>query len=386
MLNSPLVEIPLARFITLDSSMVGHVAHDYFSSDVSRRKTATKFLNNLTDSGFVPFLCWHRFEELLRHQDHKVVSDRMDFLRLLPHVAWISITEGEGLGSILDMLILESRVVLDNPELSVKGVRDQVRNTLISFGTGEQAVEPYKEIWPELRPYLWEREARAREIVAISKTKAADISQGKAANIINGRVRPESEAQKTLQHLQVLMANEIRSRGDKRIPNANTVASDYFCEIEREGRSFYAGQEHPILDYLQQIGVDPHEIHSKMSIGELTELAEFRSKLRVAHRQIGGTWEELKRVVTPDKVPSWIVESSLKKYGQDQPERKGSELNDRFLACLSLYTDLTYVDKRTKEDFRRVFQKDANLQSLVHRIEKVRPYQRVYQHISDLDF
>lgn len=386
MLNSPLVEIPLARFIALDSSMVGHIARDYFSLDESRRKMATKFLNNLTDSGFVPFLCWHQFEELLKHQDHKVVSDRMAFLRLLPHVAWLSTAEGDGFGSIIDMLVSESKVAFDNPTLSVEGVRDQVRNTLISFGTGEQAVDPYEEIWFELRPYLWEREARAREIVAITKNKTADVSREKAANFINGHIRPESEAQKTLQHLQALMTDEIRSRGDKRIPNANSVASEFFCEIEREGRSLYSGKEQPVLDYLQQIGVDPHEVHKKMHMGELTELAEFRSKLRVAQRQIGGSWEELKRVVTPDRVPSWIVENSLKKYGQDHSERKGSELNDRFLACLSLYADLTYVDKRTKEDFRRVFKKDANLQALVHRIEKVRPYQRVHQHISELDF
>jgi hypothetical protein len=43
----------------------------------------------------------------------------------------------------------------------------------------------------------------------------------------------------------------------------------------------------------------------------------------------------------------------MRRYSQDQPERKGSELNDTHMLCLAPYADQTFVDKRTLESARR---------------------------------
>ena len=44
-----------------------------------------------------------------------------------------------------------------------------------------------------------------------------------------------------------------------------------------------------------------------------------------------------------------MIEECMRAHAQDQPERKGSDLNDTHLLCLAPYADVTYVDKRTLE-------------------------------------
>ena len=48
-----------------------------------------------------------------------------------------------------------------------------------------------------------------------------------------------------------------------------------------------------------------------------------------------------------------VIEESMRRHAQDQPERKGSELNDTHLLCLAPYVDRTFVDKRSLESARR---------------------------------
>ena len=60
----------------------------------------------------------------------------------------------------------------------------------------------------------------------------------------------------------------------------------------------------------------------------------------------------------------------------------GSELADRYLACLAAYADVTYVDKRTHEASRQARQKSKVFASLVHRIEKAGEYGKIAGQLS----
>jgi hypothetical protein len=383
--NRSKLDILPVKFIALDSSLIGNIAHDFFSSKKHNREKANNFLESLTVHGFVPILCWHQFEELIKHTDRDVVSNRIAFLRSLPLVAWISSANNQaGLGSIVDILAFEAKVAYEFPTFSVEQVRDHVLSTIIRVGAGEHAITPYIDIWEDLRPPLWQQERRAREIVAISRAKLNDISEDKAADFVHGRIRPLDEAMLRLQAQQSLLANDIKNRGDKRIPDANSVASKFYQEVAEENITFYPGRSRPGLAYLQKLDIDEEDIHPDTLMGELMELAEFRKKLHVAHQYINVPWTELKRSVTPNRIPSWLIENSLKKHGQDLPERKGSELNDNHLACLSAYVDLSYVDKRTKENFRRALEKNTNLGKIIKRIEKASNYDQVRHDLDKL--
>lgn len=374
-----------ARFIALDSSILGHLATDYFASDAATRKNSKNFLGCLGDNGFIPLLCWHHFEELIKHRDDEVVKDRFDFLRTLPQVAWVPVTDGDGFGSIVDLLVAECRAALHGGEMSAREVRDQTRNSLIRFGTGAEAVAPYEELWPYLQPSLWEYEERVREIVAISRTEEViDISKVPLSSFMNGAVRARPDAIKLLSQFQAKMAQEIQRCGDKRIPNPSIVASQFYGRITDESDIFYTNVD-GIQRYLNILEVDIDELGPNALMGDVMKLAEFRKKLKVAHRAFRIPWEFFKKSIKPEQIPSWIIESSLRTYAQKQTEHKGSELNDRHLACLAPYADLIYVDKRVKEDFKRASQKNSVLRGLLNQVERVRPYNRLQEQIEAID-
>jgi hypothetical protein len=68
----------------------------------------------------------------------------------------------------------------------------------------------------------------------------------------------------------------------------------------------------------------------------------------------------------------------------DTSEWDGSELADRYMACLAAYADITYVDKRTHEGSRQARQKSKVFASLVRRIEKAGGYSEIADHLSPL--
>jgi hypothetical protein len=75
-----------------------------------------------------------------------------------------------------------------------------------------------------------------------------------------------------------------------------------------------------------------------------------------------------------ERLPSWLIERALHQHGQVRSERKGSDLNDGYLAVWAAYTDQIYVDKRVAEDFRRALTKDASIGALIGKVSKAAHY------------
>ena len=378
-----------AKFIALDSSILGYLAKDYFSTDVTKRKDAEKFLKCLADNAFIPFLCLHHFHELIKYRDDKIALDRFNFLRSIPQVAWVSTTKDNQLGSIVDVLVAECRTALQENKLSALEVRDKTVMSLIRFGTGIEAMSSYEEIWESghpYRPHLWQQEERTRETVVIRRSKINDISKEPISRFMNGTIREQKEANTFFNHSITRMTEEIQNHGDKRILNPNEVASSFYNEIADSDEVFHlknGGLQH-LLNYHE---IDIEELGENALMEDLLNLIDFQAKLKVAHKKFNMPWQSFKKSIRPEQIPSWVIESSLFLHSQEQPEHKGSELNDYWLGCLSPYVDLIYVDKRVKNDFERAFRKAPALCELLNRvkIEKVRPYASLQEQIERMD-
>jgi hypothetical protein len=104
----------------------------------------------------------------------------------------------------------------------------------------------------------------------------------------------------------------------------------------------------------------------------------------VLNRSLNLPFEELKARVKEDRVPSGIISSAITRHHPDTREWDGSELADRYLACLAAYADVTYVDKRTHEASRRARQKSATFASIVRRMEKSGGYSEIAKQLSVL--
>lgn len=121
-------------------------------------------------------------------------------------------------------------------------------------------------------------------------------------------------------------------------------------------------------------GIEAADIGPATTLGDLDDIGIFRNQLKVAAEALGLSWPLLKQQVRMEQFPSSIIDRALRRYGQDVPERKGSELTDGHLACLAAYADLTFVDKRTKENLRQASQKSAAFASVVRAVEKAAGY------------
>ena len=106
------------------------------------------------------------------------------------------------------------------------------------------------------------------------------------------------------------------------------------------------------------------------------------AKLFVLNEHLGLPWPELKARVTEDRLPSGVIQSALARFRPDTLDRKGSDLTDGYLACLSGYADFTYMDKRTHEAFRIARQRSREFGALVRRVEKARDYQEIIEQLS----
>lgn len=371
----------------MDSSILGNLARDYFSGDGSKRKSVHTFIECLGLGGVVPFLCWHQLEELIKHKNYDVARNRVSFIKKLPNAAWIaSSANGETLGSVVDLLRAECETILAHPDYTVRQVRDATRRVILRFGSGAEALEAYDDIWPVIRPQLWEAEDRARETVAISRADVVDISEEKLSSYLAGSIRGQQDTKAILDALRGIMASEIKSRGDSRITDPTAVARKFYSEIEEVGAEYLAAAGAGPEDALNHFGVSINDFGPEARMKDVMAMSEFRSKLKVVHKYFSLSWEQFQRSVAQHQVPSWTVQNSLFLHGQRRSEHKGSELNDRYLASFSPYCELTYVDSQVKEDFRRALSKSARLAEVMNAIEKVTTIERIQEKVRRGDF
>lgn len=370
------------RLVALDTSLLSAVARDAFSRLPGQREHASAFVNSLGKLGCVVLLCWHHIEEQIAYHDPKVVADRLAFIRSLPLLAWVSSASGdEGLGSIVDILALEVSAALAL-NAGFGAVRDRVAEKLIKFGTGEQMLRPYENYWSVLQEQARARQEKTRDIVAISRSKYNDMSKIKLTDLEKAGARRPAERERHFDLLNERLAEDILLRGDKRIKNPVASAERFFDDVKSRAAAVTLGASNPTHQIMRLHGVDPSEMEPDATPEDVGKLSAFRKRLRIVSEILAIPFDELKAGITEDQLPSCVIQDAINRYRQDTPERKGSELTDNYLACLSAYVDVTYVDKRTLENFRRVEQKCPELKPLLRRVEKASNYQMIAAQLS----
>jgi hypothetical protein len=295
----------------------------------------------------------------------------------LPLLAWVSSASGEeGLGSIVDILAVEVSAALDQ-DAGAGAVRDHAADRLIKFGTGEQMLRPYESHWSILQEQARARQERTRDIVAISRSKYNAMSKVRLTDLEKAKVRRPAERERHFDLLNERLAEDIRLRGDKRIENPAASAGRFFDDVKSRAAAIKSDESNPTHQIMRLHGVDPSEMGADATPEDVGRLSAFRHRLLIVSEILAIPFDELKANITEDQLPSCIIQDAIDRYRQDTPERKGSELTDNHLACLSAYADVTYVDKRTLENFRRVEQKCPELKPLVRRVEKANNYQLI---------
>ena len=372
------MSILVPKFIALDTAHLGELAKDACSSDADRRKAAAAFGESLDERGGVVLVCWHHIEELLQHRGESVVRDRVSFLQSLRMVAWIDSFGGATVpGSIADITIHEIAVAFQTPDANARAVRDAVARKVFRIDSGANAIAPFLAEWDLLKAFFEHHQHRARDIVAISRSDFAGISKTKVIDWVEGALRSPEDIERQFERLYRRLAVDIQDRGDKRIADPALSAARFLEDVRLTGVTAISKKSDPAIQLLKAMDIDVSEIGPEMTMDDLGDLSAFRKQLRLASEMLRVPFSALKARVKESQIPSCVLQGALRRYGQDTPERKGSDLTDRHLACLAIYAGMTYVDKRTLENLTRARRKAPEISRLIGRVGKARTYRRI---------
>ena len=181
------------------------------------------------------------------------------------------------------------------------------------------------------------------------------------------------------------LAAEISARGDKRIPDPRAMATEFMQQVADDGFAVTGGSRHaPAVQLLVNAGLDPEDIDPSATFRQTMDLLMFHRRLRLVAESFELPWAELKRRALRHSLPSVRLEDALRLYAHDQPERKGSELNDTHLLCLSPYAHLTCVDKRTLESLRRARIKCPDLDQFLGKVIRASTYSSLASMLAEL--
>jgi hypothetical protein len=362
------------RFVAFDTNQLGNWCRERKSSDRSARLRAARFEESLASAGIIPLLTWHHLEELLAIENQDAAASRIAFLSGLPLVAWIaSANDQMTLGGIVDVLAAEVAAALTYSPSSALTTRDLAAQSLIRVGSGQEAMTPFIEIWRDLQLLFWARAKNNRAHVAVVESQTFDISDRKVADLLNGRLRAGTDLERQLHGMGSAMSDDIAKRGDKRISNPAAVADWFMGEVVHMAMPWTGNARDLVLRGLAQMDVEPGDIEPDTTMADIGALSVFRKRVRVAALSAGLS-ETRARRLPMDVFPSWLIDEALNSHAQDQAERKGSNLTDRYLAALAPYADMLFVDKRTMETFRRVFAKSPDVAQLVRDVRRATNY------------
>jgi hypothetical protein len=366
------------RYLAMDSSHLGQWVRDRTSPRPTDRAAAADFERWLEANGYVLFLCLHHLEELVRHEDRRVALSRLRFIGSLKFLAWIGSAHCDrGLGTVVTMLAEEARAAMENPGADAVQVRDLAASRLIRAGTGEDAIGPDPDIWLLMQPVFAEQSEGAQQLMAFSRSNLVDIADKKISELMTGGVRRGAELDRALGLLRGSFATDIAQRGDRRIEDPHAMAAAFVDDVHAMAQPLPNTAAELVLRCLAIQGVGPDDIKPESTVGEMLNLGVFRSQLRIVAESLGRSPGAMNAAIGMDQLPSWIIGQSLQRHAPDLPERRGSEINDGYLACLCAYADVTFVDKRTLENFRRALPKEPLLERLARRVERASSYRAI---------
>lgn len=374
------------RLVVLDTAHLAGLISDAISNSRERRRSAQRFIADLLERRWLPLLSWHHLEELLQHRDEALVDARVRYLRELPRAAWVRPFDDQaGPGSILEVFRAEVAAAAALPGARTAQVRDLARQHVIVTGAGADAIPENFRDWRLLRPALAGQQANARRVAAISRWRAHDIDDKPIGTWFGQPARAPEDVALRLGRMREALAAEISARGDKRIPDPRAMATEFVQQVADDGFAVTGGSRHaPAVQLLVNAGLDPEDIDPSTTFRQTMDLLMFHRRLRLVAESFELPWAELKRRALRGNLPSVRLEDAMRLYAQDQPERKGSELNDTHLLCLSPYADLTFVDKRTLESLRRARTKCPDLDQLLGKVVRASTYSSLASMLAEL--
>jgi hypothetical protein len=354
-------------FVALDSSTLGSMARDFWSESPDIRVKARTCVNALAEQCVHIVFTHSHVEELLRHGDQSVASDRMHFMRNLPLIAWIRPYHREWLvGSVLDVYAKEIDIVLRKPKAHWKDIVAEVRRDIWETGTGKDMFGDHQDdFWMRMREEYLQYATESRRIASMAKVDYG-VSRMTLEDCRQTSLRSREELAPFAERLMENMKYQICKHGDKKWnEGVDEVIGDFTNDTLRRLYAYFDEGSDISSMIASEYGVAAESLRPDMTVSELGDLVVYTLRLKLWQRRMGFPSSLSTKILPIDSLPSYAFNRRMSAIQNDAERVAGSDLADADIAGISLYADKVGVDKRTLEYVRQLKNSNAELATLV---------------------
>jgi len=361
--------------ISIDTSIFGKLARDYFCDDKAKNQNASETIAYLNENGFVPFISFHHIQEILQHENERVVFRRWSLINKFPIVAWMcSYEDSKILGSIFDIHQLEVKHLLENKNRTFDELISHFKTRLVQYSTGEEFVTIFEPVYCQLRDLGLVDIQRSKEIESLSHVRDKEVDKIKLTQLNHSMLKNPEEVRSYMAKYEKDLSSLLEDKGDSKLKNHKSVASKFVTEVENVGQALYSDSSPSLLEaFVLNSGVRMDQITSKTTVGDLGYLAIYNSKLSHILESLKIPLERA-RELSPEKHTTWVIWECLDKIMKNENMAHGSNMVDKHMSILALYVDVFTVDKRVKEYFRQLARKKSVLSGYFNNIVKLSSY------------
>lgn len=371
--------LAVPKIVVLDSSTLGTVSRDYWSSEVLLRDKSREFLKRLVDHGIHIALTLTHVSELLRHENQGIQKDRLLFLRGIKLIAWLRPYDRTWFpGGISDLFARELHAVIHHSCRSWQEIVRKVRPELWETGVGADMFVENEQLWSAVHSESRSLVSHEKMVASIARTDAGQISTLKLCDSLQLPRRPKEERRQYLRRFQTELKRQLDRHGDKKLTGADAIAADFAMSTLLELESIDALGGDPAECIPQYHGVPQEWVQPEMTIGELGELVVYVKRFKFAIGKLNPAINIIRMAdFPPTRLPSYVIERALAALQVKEDRVAGSDLGDSHLAPLALYSDGVQVDKRTLHHLTRIKRRMSELTALMGQVFRSPNYENI---------
>lgn len=378
------MKIFLPKLLVLDSSTLGKISRDYWSSDEILRSEARSFLKRLEERGiFIVFSLTH-IGELLRHEDDKIVRDRQRFLRSIPLIAWLRPYDRNWFaGSHLDLVLREIDVFLGGSARNWGEIANKVRLDSWETGLGSELFVEDDEFWSAIRRESGRLHQNEKHIASVARTDPTNFMEMKLSDAKQLSIRPKDERFACLRRYAQEMQRQLERHGDPRLEGSHEIARDFSKGILEDVEAIDEMEGDRIQRWLDFFDVPSEFVRQEMTIREIGCLGVYIKQLEIFGANLRPPIDLTIKDIPPGTLPSYVLEQKLRLIQGKADMVSGSDLGDANIAPLTLYADQVEVDKRTNEFLNQLRRNEPELGALMCPYFKISDYRKIPELFDD---
>lgn len=372
------------KYISLDTATLGRLALDSHSDDAQKRRAAKNFIESLAELNYSVVISLTHLCELLRHNDDTIVRQRFKFLSQLPLIAWPRpYNQAWFVGSIADIAAKELAIHQTAQVRGLQAIRDVVLLDLWQTGTGEDMFRDSDDLWGPLIEVARRTLDRDRYVASFAVTDRDGASSLTVAEIRSSTLLSRDEIPDRIRRLANELESLVSRVGDSKLTGIAVRAEHFARETGTRVEHLLETSGDLVSKVCTVFGVPESLIAGHTTVDEIGELAVLAGKMNALALKINLPEPVDLESVPPGSIPTLTFDRALIALQQQAVRVSGSDMGDCHLSALSLYADITEVDRRTYAYLERVRRRHTCLGTLIGPLVKTGNYDQLLAEIKN---